>query len=437
MAKYKYEKRDVSGYYRQMYGKKYWTNPYKRRQLIRVDDKTKEKIKKGKARKLISGKERLVEYKLFNDLAPFSREELLELAYINKLKLPYNPTRSNIIDMLLNEAEKRRIKNLLTDFNKREIIHFADYLGRHTIQRDYKTKADLIEFLSANTHEYNLHEYVTRRDEIKEFSNDKKFLIRELRENTTSTENRIKKLVGEELIVELLTENLIYIHNVDRKGKRNYGLTLDGYKHIDAFDHLYKDVQIPNYQSMEKVISPEIINSVKQLAKNRREYSIGLDFERELKNPQQIVAIQGAESFTYHLQDDFEMFGHTHPSRENAIPSKNDLINMRIERPDFIVAGKTGKAIILNIENDEWYRYWKETSYSSPSGLDLNKKEDRDIYFRRTGVRIYPYRKGMKVTLIDDPTLEKGFPFFSAYGLDKIHSAELENISKPSGNKNG
>ena len=299
------------------------------------------------------------------------------MAYIHKIKLPFNPTRTDIIYSITNEAEKQRIKKLLIDFKKREIVHFADYIGRHTIQRDYKTKADLIEFLSVNTHEHIIYDYIKYRDEIKGFSNDKKFIIRSLNDNTYLTENRIKKLVGEEILNELQKEDLIYLHNVDRKGDRHYALTLDGQKHIDAFDHLYKDVEIPKYQSMEKVISPEIINSIKQLAKNRREYSIGLDFERELKNPQQIVAIQGAETFTYHLHDDFEMFGHTHPSVENPIPSKNDLLNMKIGRPEFIVSGKTGKAIIMNIENDASYRDWKKYPYSL-SGLNLNKKEDRD-----------------------------------------------------------
>ena len=370
----------------------------------------------------------LEEYYSWDDFRGLSGKQLLEMAYIYKIKLPFNPTRSDIIYSITNEAEKQRIKKLLIDFNKREIVHFADYIGRMTIQRDYKTKADLIEFLSVNTQEHIIHDYIKYRDEIKGFSNDKKFIIRSLNDNTYLTENRIKKLVGEEILKELQKEDLIYLHNVDRKGDRYYALTLDGDRHINTFEHLYKDVQIPKYQSMEKEISPEIINSVKQLAKSRREYSIGLDFERELKNPQQIVAIQGAETFTYHLHDDFEMFGHTHPSVENPAPSKNDLLNMKIGRPEFIVAGKTGKAIIMNIENEAFYRDWKKDPYS-PSWLNFNKKEDRDKFFIQTGVRIYPYKKGMKVTLIDDPRLEKGFPFFSAYSLGKIHESERENIS--------
>ncbi len=386
----------------------------------------------------IQKKKPLEEYYSWDDFNNLSKKELIKIATENNIE-PYfysfeTMDKPDLINRLRDEAEKKRVRKLLINFNKREIIHFADYIGRHTIQRDCKTKADLIEFLSVNTHDHIIHDYIKCRDEIKGFSNDKKFIIRSLNDNTYLTENRIKKLVGEEIHKELLKEDLIYLHNVDRKGDRYYALTLDGDRHINTFDHLYKDVQIPKYQSMVKVISPEIMNSVKQLAKSRREYSIGLDFERELKNPQQIVAIQGAETFTYHLYDDFEMFGHTHPSRENANPSKNDLLNMRVGKPEFIVAGKTGKAIIMNIENEASYREWKKDPYF-PSWLNLNKKEDRDKYFRDTGVRIYPYKKGMKVTLIDDPRLEKGFPFFSGYSLGKIHESERENISRQTAKK--
>ena len=434
MPKYKYETRTVSGYERTMYGKTHWVDSYPRRTLVRVDKKTKESIKKGKAKQLISVKTPLERNKSWDELSLFSQKELLEMAKEYKIDLPFAFTRSDIIERILYKAEKERLKRSFIKMSKKELINFGKYQGYCSIERDCKTKADLIEFLPEHSQESNLQGYKEYRDNLKKFPNDKKFILRLLKEKNYLTESKIKKLVGKEIFYELLEENLITDAD-DHKGGRYYFLTLNGRNYTQsAFEHFYEDVKIPNYQSMEKEIPAEIMNSAKQLAKNRREYSIGLDFERELKNPQQIVAIQGAESFTYHLYDDFEMFGHTHPARKEPNPSKADLLNMQIGRPEFIVAGKTGKAIILNIEDDALYREWKENPYS-PSWLNLMRKEDRERFFGQTGIRIYPYKKGMKVTLIDDPKLEKGFPFFTGESLAKIHESEIERISKQRDNE--
>ena len=47
-------------------------------------------------------------------------------------------------------------------------------------------------------------------------------------------------------------------------------------------------------------------------------------------------------------------------------------------------------------------------------------KAETDKFFEKTGVRLIPYRKGMKIKLMDDPKFEKKFPFFSGEALAKI-----------------
>ena len=228
------------------------------------------------------------------------------------------------------------------------------------------------------------------------------------------SKEKLIKLVGEKDFHRLEDKLLIQGYN------NVYYLTSDGKAVYNANKEAFENLEIPEYKSMTKELPIDVMQSAKALAKNEREYSIGIDFERELKNPQQIVAIQGAKTFTWHLNEDFEFFGHTHPNLSEPHPSKNG-------RPEFIVAGKSGKTIIVNIENDNIYRKWKREKYPmSYSWFDLNKKENRDRFFEFTGVKVYPYRKGMKVKLIDDPKLEKSFPFFSEYQLSTISKGSWE-----------
>lgn len=187
---------------------------------------------------------------------------------------------------------------------------------------------------------------------------------------------------------------------------------------------------------MEKELEPNIVQSLKALSKNPREYSIGLDFERKLRLPQTIVEVKGGEKQTIKF-DDFEMFGHTHPDRVNANPSAADLRNLEMLRPEFIIAGKSGDMILLNIEDPQVYQKWRKKSEGLPKysralseedikkygenllqqermGKLLKYKKGRDVFYKETGVKIYPYKKGMKIEMIDDPNFEKKVPTIPA-----------------------
>lgn len=218
---------------------------------------------------------------------------------------------------------------------------------------------------------------------------------------------------------------------------------------------IYQPYQIKRYEStMTKEIPDNIISSMKKLANNPREYSIGIDFERQLKQPQRMVVVQGGQSTTIKFPD-FEMFGHTHPNSEYPIPSSGDLICLKPLMPEFIIAGKSGRTIILNIEDPKKYNKWlenrgqKDTSASPIDSSKLKKKfgivdysfkykygsallkdkKGREIFFKETGVRAYPYKKGSVVEMKDDPHLEKRVPtvpssyshlYYSPKGWEKI-----------------
>ena len=88
----------------------------------------------------IQKKKPLEEYYSWDDFNNLSKKELIKIATENNIE-PYfysfeTMDKPDLINRLRDEAEKKRVRKLLINFNKREIIHFADYIGRHTIQRD-------------------------------------------------------------------------------------------------------------------------------------------------------------------------------------------------------------------------------------------------------------------------------------------------------------
>lgn len=190
-----------------------------------------------------------------------------------------------------------------------------------------------------------------------------------------------------------------------------------------------------NENTMVKDFPENIAEAVKEISKGEYEHSIGIDFERLMEQPQRMVIIQGGKSETIKLED-FEMFGHTHPDWEEPIPSSADLESMYYLSPEFLVAGKTGKMIFMNIEDDEIHDKWidkkldpgdhpipykdykdliKSSKYSgklTPGDYEnLNTtKAGRELFFDYTGVRLYPYKgKVVKIEMLDDPVVEKPY----------------------------
>lgn len=180
--------------------------------------------------------------------------------------------------------------------------------------------------------------------------------------------------------------------------------------------------RIPYQRTMIKEIPQNLIDSIKTLVKDAdHEYSIDIDFERHLETPEQMLVMKGGKRNTIKMGD-FELFGHSHPNQKYPSPSNTDLKNMAPLRPEFIVA-QTGKAIIINIENYDVWKKYSESDKNVQTTLD-ETQYDRDRLFERTGVRAYPFVKGLKIEIVDDPIREKHFPRASSHYLAKWDSED-------------
>jgi len=183
---------------------------------------------------------------------------------------------------------------------------------------------------------------------------------------------------------------------------------------------------------MEKELGIEIMDASRELAKEDREYAIGIDFENPLKDPQRFLAVRGEKRSCLKI-DDVEIFGHTHPHRDYPDPSLNDLSLMVPYKPEFIVAGKTGKIIIIEIKNPTKYKKWMgmvdekiKDNKNIQKGLvplfSQNKEGsikitfpdlgystvDRESFFQKTGIQIRDYKPNMKLKIPKDVYYEKG-----------------------------
>ncbi len=208
-------------------------------------------------------------------------------------------------------------------------------------------------------------------------------------------------------------------------------------------------IKKPYDRTMKKKIPHNLMKGFKEIGKDNYEHSIMVDFERKLQLPQRTAIIKGgpSETLKYH---DFELFGHTHPHSLIPNPSLGDLRNMKPLEPEFIIAGSSGKTIILNIENEAIYDKWIDKKPYKPHAFaieqedisnllltkkyqndDLTKKitpenilkskRGREMFFDFTGIRVYPYKKNTTIELKDDPMYEKRMPNISTETLKKYH----------------
>ena len=204
-----------------------------------------------------------------------------------------------------------------------------------------------------------------------------------------------------------------------RKRKRTIGNKLSNYEPLsDEWAEKMKrrgiKIKQPkisrlNNKIMTKRIPQNIINSSKVLAEAPREYSIGIDFEKNENHPQRIINVQGKEDSTIKLND-IEIFGHTHPSSPKVYPSYVDILTMERLKPEFIIASKSGEIIVFNIANPRRYKKWKkENQHNTDQGFfyDFQNKNNRKKFFKETGVRSYPYQKGMLIEMKEDKYYER------------------------------
>ena len=178
----------------------------------------------------------------------------------------------------------------------------------------------------------------------------------------------------------------------------------------------------PFQKTMTKEIPQNLIDSIKTLVKNEDyEYSIDVDFERHLETPEQMLIMKGGKKQTL-KHGDFEFFGHSHPNQNIPYPSNIDLRGLIPLKPEFLMA-KSGKAIIMNIEDIKVWKKYKESNKDVSTNW-TETQYGRDRMFKQTGVRIYPFVKPLKIEVKDDPHKEKTFPRASSYYLSEWHSED-------------
>ena len=178
----------------------------------------------------------------------------------------------------------------------------------------------------------------------------------------------------------------------------------------------------PYQKTMTKEIPQNLIDSIKTLVKNEdHEYSIDIDFERHLETPEQMLLMRGGKKHTI-KQGDFEFFCHSHPNQKVPYPSNTDLRILVPLKPEFLMA-KSGKAIIMNIEDIKIWKKYKESHKDVPTNW-TETQYGRDRMFKQTGIRIYPFVKPLKIEVKDDPHKEKTFPRVSTHYLSEWHSED-------------
>lgn len=372
-----------------------------------------------------------------DDFKKMSQKDLIKLAKKNNIQGIENlAVKSRIIDKLIEVQGIQIRKEYLEDLTWKELYRISQYFRVGT--EHHHNKKEYIDLLSRKLSSSSVSDWQNAQRLAEQLSNDEKYILRMLQQDSGGhSQSKIQKLVGKDIFKKLYDKNLIKKSSYSG----NYYVSSWGDLIYESNKREFTHLREPKKDTMKKTLPNSIMKSAEGLAENAREYSIGIDFERELEQPQQILGIQGGTDFTFHLQDDFEMYGHTHPDTEEPIPSKNDLINLSPGRPEFLVAGNSGKSIIMQIGNENIYRQFKEDAREYSNVYDykkynLNTKKGRVGFLKEYGVRILPYKKGTKITILNDPHLEKRFPFFNYEQLQRISLSEKNNKKKDQNKKN-
>ena len=231
----------------------------------------------------------------------------------------------------------------------------------------------------------------------------------------------------------------------DSKGKKHQKMVRDFRKQQNVNQ---SGKFLKGRKTMIKLLPPNIMKGMKVIARDKFEHSIALDFERRDTQPQRVVIMKGGEAETIKIQD-FEFFGHTHPGSKTAAPSLGDIKQMKTLEPEFIIAGKTGKTLIINVEAPERLQKYiiktkrpinstaveqkdiehqkKRKKYKddpllkniTPYNITETPK-GRDMFFDITGIKLYPLKeKSTHVEMKDDPIKEKAMPTIPKEYLEK------------------
>lgn len=371
-----------------------------------------------------------------NDLKGFSKLRKHELEAFLEEKL-----RGQTISVSKNKSKEMNIeRKQIEDFDVETIKTIARRGNWHSFPLNFN-KYDMIKFLKKQKSFES--EFQRWKDEAKIINNelpeDAKYIIRGIGTGIFGSMDisKLNSLVGKDMINFLIEKKIIkkkillvspdktkYFYdfiNYDM-GRRVY------YDHEDLFEGL----KPPTRKLMTKTIPDNFIEGMKKIVRTNREYSFGIDFERDLKQPQTFIALQGAENFTYRLTD-FEMGGHSHPGRFRARPSIQDLRGLEFGKPRFIISdkpslpdSKRNDIVVISVEDEEKYEKWigkgenKRFLIQTKDYNMLDNSSGRRNFLKDTGIRVEPFAKGMKIKMLNDLKLEKSFPFWTKESLKEI-----------------
>ncbi|MEA3248443.1 MAG: hypothetical protein U9Q73_01930 [Nanoarchaeota archaeon] len=244
-------------------------------------------------------------------------------------------------------------------------------------------------------------------------------------------------------------------------GHHEYGVSYDKVeKVLDVIEqsiYIKKgtfDLNIANrskpQQTMVKEIPYNMLKGIREISRfSPYEYSFAIDFEREDSNPERLYIMKGAKDYTLKLND-FELFGHTHPDHMFPLPSRGDISNLEVMKPEFILTPTTAQTIIMNIEDPEQLARFLKTDIST---YQLSKKiinnyfkndkryknliadpllllkysAGRLLFEAETGVRTYSLdpsnwdKAKFRVELLDDPHPDKLIGGRRELSVHKLH----------------
>ena len=431
---FKLIKKQVKSYNRTRLGKEESIGTYSRGQYIKKDKTISMKLleqsnkKKSEDIKGIIGKlddwAKLEPNELDRHLQKYSLEQIKKASNNFLSSQEKGKGKEETIKLIVNKVQKLKThyqmgpsvsKNIKSDNKKTSINNSSIRSGPY---RHIKIKIDPYKYTTKDGKEISVPGY------------NKKIFI-----EPSETVDTIRKIRGEERWVEIFKY----------KNKTYMRVFTDLRKSLEISQNENVKKWVYNKDTMTKTIPDNLAKGFKEIAKDKTEHSIMVDFERGLNQPQRSAIVQGGKNETLKYED-FELYGHTHPNRSEPVPSTGDIRNMKYLEPEFIIAGGTGKMNIINIEDPNTYDRWKsrmsrkggashpirgerfdtlikKDKYKKLHGQDYytitKSKEGRDLFFEETGVKIYPYKKKTTIEMKDDPHLEKKMPSVDPYHLKK------------------
>lgn len=338
------------------------------------------------------------------------KQHLLEETEGNRYKTTY-----------IGDIKATRYKYSFNDWTLSELKEYSKWLALKPKrpERGYFHKDELVKAIERASPYYAVDQFEREKYEVNRLTDDEKMLLLYLDAFGSQDVGTLRALMGDYKPIDSLHKTTLA--TLTPKGVMH----LRAHNIIDSFD-AFKNVALTDFKlPIERELPHAVIEAARSLAANEegREYSVAIDFEREEVSPERIVAMKGAKSFTYKI-DDFELFGHTHPSHEKALPSKIDIINMKYGVPEIIVAGKSGDTIVLSIKDLKQFNKLKKKpenfSYYMYNYMDFENPVHKKDFLKMTGVEVRPYEKGMKIRMIDDLKREKSVPDLNKTALSNI-----------------